>query len=597
MKLNSRAHAHAPTIHRDLFFVGNTSGSPVAALFRIPAALLVPAICSLPAVALAAEGLPPGATQQIEEISRQRVPILPLPATPDFNLRLQTPEKSAVPRAVEELVFEIKGVKVSGNTLFSQTQIDAIFAPAIGPAVTLEVLRNAAEALETRFREKGFFLTRVFVPPQQVKDGVFEVQVIEGYLSAVYVDGAPNDKLRQRIEAITGPLLNKRPIDLATIERALLLINDLPGVIGTSLLRQGADLGASEIVVTVAQLPDSHLVTFNNTGSRTVGPITLGVNSTFFNPFKRAGSLNVGVTAGGDLENIDELQAVTARYSMPIGTNGAIFSFGGLASNAIPGGTIRDLGIRALSQSVSPRLRLPLLRTRPNSVYLDLGLAVNRSRTILAGQVLSFDKTTVAEASVSWAQNGWGNGTTNASIGLFHSLPILDHTKVSAETTGTNVKDEDFFKVNFSLNRIQQTLIKGMSILGQVQGQWTDDRLPTGEYVAFGGVGIARGFDGGASAGDKGIGGLLELRYDSSVSRQPYIGNIQFYAFVDGGKAFLNDPAGTPPPKVTSNGFGMRFPFSTNGFMDIQVANAHQRLDSGNQRDDPRILFSGVLRF
>lgn len=584
-------------MHRDLFFVGNTSGSPVAAPFRIPAALLVPAICSLPAVALAAEGLPPGATQQIEEISRQRVPILPLPATPDFNLRLQTPEKSAVPRAVEELVFEIKGVKVSGNTLFSQTQIDAIFAPAIGPAVTLEVLRNAAEALETRFREKGFFLTRVFVPPQQVKDGVFEVQVIEGYLSAVYVDGAPNDKLRQRIEAITGPLLNKRPIDLATIERALLLINDLPGVIGTSLLRQGADLGASEIVVTVAQLPDSHLVTFNNTGSRTIGPITLGVNSTFFNPFKRAGSLNVGVTAGGDLENIDELQAVTARYSMPIGTNGAIFSFGGLASNAIPGGTIRDLGIRALSQSVSPRLRLPLLRTRPNSVYLDLGLAVNRSRTILAGQVLSFDKTTVAEASVSWAQNGWGNGTTNASIGLFHSLPILDHTKVSAETTGTNVKDEDFFKVNFSLNRIQQTLIKGMSILGQVQGQWTDDRLPTGEYVAFGGVGIARGFDGGASAGDKGIGGLLELRYDSSVSRQPYIGNIQFYAFVDGGKAFLNDPAGTPPPKVTSNGFGMRFPFSTNGFMDIQVANAHQRLDSGNQRDDPRILFSGVLRF
>jgi hemolysin activation/secretion protein len=115
--------------------------------------------------------------------------------------------------------------------------------------------------------------------------------------------------------------------------------------------------------------------------------------------------------------------------------------------------------------------------------------------------------------------------------------------------------------------------------------------------VAFGGIGIARGFDGGASAGDKGIGGLLEVRYDSSISRQPYIGNIQFYAFVDGGKAFLNDPAGTPPPKLSSNGFGMRFPFSTNGFMDLQIANAHQRLDAANQRDDPRILFSGVLRF
>ncbi len=546
---------------------------------------------------LAADPLPTDATQQIEQISRQRVPILPLPATPDFDLRLQTPEKAAVPRAIEELVFEIKGVKVSGNTLFSQDEVDALFQSAVGPAVTLATLREAAEKLEARFREKGFFLTRVFVPPQQVKDGIFEVQVIEGYLSAVYVDGATNDALRQRIEGITGPLLNKRPIDLATIERALLLINDLPGVIGTSLLRQGADLGASEIVVTVAQLPNSHLVTFNNTGSRVVGPLTLGVNSTIYNPFNRTGSLNVGLTGGGDFENIDELQAVNARYSVPVGSNGAIFSFGGLASNAIPGGTIRDLGIRALSQSISPRLRLPLLRTRPNSIYLDLGLAVNRSRTILAGQVLTFDKTTVAEATFSWAQNGWGNGTTNASVSLFHSLPILDHTKVNAETTGTNVKDENFSKIGINLTRIQQTKINGVSLLGQIQGQWTNDRLPTGEYVAFGGAGVARGFDGGASAGDKGIGGLIELRYDSSVSRQPYIGNIQFYAFVDGGKAFLNDSAGTPPPQITSNGFGMRFPFSTNGFMDIQVANAHQRLDSGNQRDDPRFLFSGILRF
>ncbi|MBU3694862.1 MAG: ShlB/FhaC/HecB family hemolysin secretion/activation protein [Rhodocyclaceae bacterium] len=549
--------------------------------------------------AWAADLLPPGATQQIEEISRQRVPVLPLPSTPDFGLRLQAPEKAAVPRAVEELAFEIKGVRVSGNTLFSQAEIDEVFQTATGPAVTLAALREAAEKLEARFRGQGYFLTRVYVPPQQVKDGIFEVQVIEGFLSAVYVDGAPNDALRQRIEAITSPLLNKRPIDLATIERALLLINDLPGVVGTSLLRQGADLGASEIVVTLASLPDSHLLTFNNTGSRTVGPGTIGVNSTFFNPFGRTGSFNVGLTQGGDFTNVDELTAFNFRYSLPVGTQGAIFSFGGLASNALPGGTIRALDIRALSESVSPRLRLPLLRTRPNSIYLDLGLAVNRSRTLLGGNLLTFDKTTVAEATLSWVQNGWGNGTTNASLSLFQSLPLFDYTHFTARegNTKTNVKNEDFFKLGLSLTRIQQTRVPNLSVLAQVQGQWSENRLPVGEYVSYGGVGIGRGFDGGSSSGDKGIGGLLELRYDSSVNRAPYIGNLQFYAFVDGGRAFLNDPAGTAPPKITSNGFGVRFPFSTNGFMDVQVANAHQRFDAANRRDDPRILFSGVLRF
>lgn len=532
----------------------------------------------------------------VQNISRQRVPVLPLPSTPDFGLRLQAPEKSAVPKSVDDLVFEIKGINVDGNTLFSQAEIDRIFAAAIGPAVGLDVLRTAAENLETRFRERGYFLTRVFVPPQQVKDGVFQVQVIEGFLSGVYVDGAPNDALRRRIEKIAAPLLNKRPIDLASIERALLLINDLPGVVGTSLLRQGADLGASEIVVTVAGLPNSHLVTFNNTGSRTVGPLTVGVNSTFYNPFGRSGSLNLGVTQGGDFTNVDELTAFNIRYSVPVGSNGAIFSFGGLASNALPGGTIRALDIRAVSESISPRLRLPLLRTRPNSVYLDLGVALNRSRTLLGGGLLTFDKTTVAETTVSWAQNGWANGTTNASVSLFHSLPVFDQTQVTSSTK-TNVKDEDFYKIGFSLTRIQQTRLPALSVLAQVQGQWTDKRLPTGEYVSFGGSGIGRGFDGGASSGDKGIGGLIEIRYDSPFKREPWFGPVQFYAFYDGGRSFLNDPQGTAPPKITSEGFGMRFPFASNGFMDVQVANGNEPFNGANLRGNPRMLFSGMLRF
>ena len=557
------------------------------------------ALLALPASAAPGDFQPSDVPSSVQDISRQRVPVLPLPSTPDFNLRLQTPEKSAIPRAVEELLFEIKAVRVSGNTLFSQDEIDAVFSSAVGPAVTLAALRDSAEKLESRFRERGYFLTRVFVPPQQVKDGVFEVQVIEGYLSAVYIDGAPNERLRQRIDAITKPLLNKRPIDLATIERALLIINDLPGVIGTSLLRQGADLGASEIVVTLASLPNSHLITFNNTGSRVVGPGTVGVNSTFYNPFGRAGALNVGLTQGGDFTNVDELTAFNFRYSLPVGNDGAIFSFGGLASNALPGGTIRALDIRAVSESVSPRLRLPLLRTRPNSVYLDVGVAVNRSRTIIGGDLLTFDKTTVAEVTLSWVQNGWGNGTTNASVSLFQSLPLFDYTRFTFRegNTQTNVKNEDFFKMGLSLTRIQQTRIPKLSILGQVQGQWSENRLPTGEFVSYGGVGIGRGFDGGASSGDKGIGGLLEVRYDSSINRQPYIGNIQFYAFVDGGRAFLNDPQGTPPAKISSNGFGMRFPFGSNGFLDVQVANAHQEFAGANLRDNPRFLFSGLLRF
>lgn len=549
--------------------------------------------------AFAGAVVPPAATQQTDEIARQRAPVLPLPSTPDFGLRLQAPERSAVPKAVDDLSFTVTAVRVEGSTLFGQDEIDRIFATAIGPAVTLSALRDAAQGLEDLYRERGYFLTRVFLPPQQVKDGTFQVQVIEGFLSAVFIDGAPSETLRRRIEAIAQPLVGKRPIDLKSIERALLTINDLPGVLGTSLLRQGAELGASEIVVSVSSLPDSHILTMNNTGPNTVGPLSVGINSTFNNPFNRVGSLALGLTGAGDLEQFDELQAINARYSMPLGSTGMIFSLGGLGSHAKPGASIRALGVEAVSWSVSPRLRMPLLRTRPNSLFLDMGVAVNRSRTTLADDLLTFDKTTVGEMSLSWLQNGWGNGTTTATVSAFHALPVLSRSRSGEATVTVPDFDDRFFKLTWNLSRIQQTPWSRVSLLGQVVGQWTNDKLPSGELSAFGGVLIGKGFDGGSITGDKGLGGLLEVRYDSNVKWEPYIGNVQFYAFVDGAvtKTLRSENVEAATRNLHSTGLGARFAVGSRGFLDLQVANADKPFPGADQRHNPRFLFSGVVRF
>eukprot|EP01041_Mallomonas_annulata_P028626 gene28626-50499_t len=56
---------------------------------------------------------------------------------------------------------------------------DALFAPLLNKKVGLSAIRDAASALEAKYRERGFFLVRVFIPPQQVNAGIFKVQVIE----------------------------------------------------------------------------------------------------------------------------------------------------------------------------------------------------------------------------------------------------------------------------------------------------------------------------------------------------------------------------------------------------------------------------------
>ena len=533
-------------------------------------------------------------TRQLEELSRQRVPGIPLPRSPQFDLRLQATEKSGAPKSVDELVFDVLSVRVTGNTVFPDREVDAIFADAVGAGITLEALRNRADALQQAFRQRGYFLTRVFIPPQQVRDGIFEVQVIEGFISAVYIDGDASDDLRHRVESLTRRLTATRPVKLSSIERSLLTVNDLPGVSAVSVLRQGAERGATEIVISVKALPDSKNLSLNNTGSLSVGPDTLALNANYNSPFGRLGALSLGASAGGDPGNVNELKGLTARYVFPLGPTGALASVGGLLFYAQPGASLRALEIGSLSASASLRLHQPIQRSRVSSVYIDLGVAVNRSRTTLSGQRIGLDKSTVGEATLSWQQDGPSSASTSASLSAFRGLPLLDRSKGTDALVSTPGFNPDFLKFAVTAQRTQPLPLEGLSVLAAVQGQWSDDVLPAAEQVSFGGPGIGRGYDPGAQSGVRGIGGGLELRCDCLVGRGQAIGPTQLYAFVDGGLVWVRGAPDQPSERSSlgSFGAGVRVPLMGRSILDLQVAKALRRLDGDNQRSNPRTLFS-----
>lgn len=537
---------------------------------------------------------PADVARQLEELARQRVPGVPLRKSPQFDLRLLAPEKSGAPKSVDDLTFDVVRVRVTGNSVFTDQEVDAIFAGAVGSGITLEALRSRADTLQQAFRQRGYFLTRVFIPPQQVRDGIFEVQVIEGFISAVYIDGAASDDLRRRVESLTARLTTKGPVQLSSIERSLLAVNDLPGVGAVSLLRQGTERGATEIVVSLTVLPGSKSLSVNNTGSLSVGPETVALSANYNSPFGRVGALSLGASVGGDPGNVNELKGVTARYVFPLGPTGALASVGGLLFYAQPGASLRALEIGSLSGSASLRVHQPIRRSRASSVYVDLGVALNRSRTTLSGQRIGLDKSTVGEATLSWQRDGPSSASTSASLSAFRGLPGLDRSKGTDALVSTPGFNPDFLKVAVTAQRTQSLPLEGLSFLAAVQGQWSDDVLPAAEQVSFGGPGIGRGYDPGAQSGVRGIGGGLELRCDCLAGLGQAIGPAQLYAFVDGGLVWSRSGPDQPYERssLASVGAGVRVPLLGLSFLDLQFAKALRQLDGDNQRSDPRALFS-----
>ena len=355
------------------------------------------------------------------EISRQRIQPLPLPETP-LQLRIQNPEKASVPKAVDEIEFSITRIKVTGATHFPEERWRAIFAPLEGQKIVLSDLRDAASKLEDLYRAEGFFLTRVFIAPQEVRDGTLEVQVVEGFLANAFVQ-APNDPSRKLTQAMITPVLDQRPVRFLDLEQRLLLLNDIPGMAVTSVLRPGGTLGSSDILLTAVKPPRTAFAAVDNSGSDVVGPINYSIGTTIFQPFGRPGALDMSLAMSG--EGFRELQAISGRYATPLGNDGVVGSIGALVAHAAPGGPIRDLDVQSLSGSLSASLRVPLLRSRANSIYLDAGMTLNRSFVKALGTEINDDRSTVASLGLQWRQIGWLAGDMTFGVNLLHGVDLF----------------------------------------------------------------------------------------------------------------------------------------------------------------------------
>lgn len=523
----------------------------------------------------------------------------PLPSSvPKIDLRILSPEKAAIPKAVDEIEFDFNGIDVEGLTYFPRQVADNLFAPLVNKKVSLSTIREAAAALEEKYRERGFFLARVFIPPQQVKNGVFKIRVVEGYVSQVLVEGQ-DARVNALVESYASRLSAVRPLDLGSLERVLLLINDIPGIGGTAVLRPGAELGSSELMITVAAQANSHVALINNTGSVTTGPYSMSYIGTFQQIADTMGQLSFGVTATGTPQtNFEGVRSLNARYTQAVGSRGLLASFGATRSLAKPGDYLASLELVSNAYTFGPKLRYPLQRSRASSIYLDAGLTVNSSETTIAGAPLTADKSTVADFTANWTLNGWLNGVQTLGLGVSQGVGVFGAMGANAALPSVSGFEPQFIKYTLSFNRTQ-ALPKNFSLRLQALGQTTPDKLLVGEQITFGSSTLGRGFTPAIISGDRGLGGLLELRYDLAIAPNAVISNPQLYVSRDwaGTRILASSSVAASSASISSMSAGVRFQLASKTQVDLRLATVQQAIDTNDINRNNKVYVEIVTLF
>jgi hemolysin activation/secretion protein len=204
-----------PNQGRETEFAALARRSSVAALLLIGAVgASAPALAQAPAVV---NPVPQGSP----------VPRILPPAPPAVGPGTVITPPSPPAAEVPNQPVRVSDVEVEGVTAYPQPEITQLTAGLIGPAVPLPQIDAARQAILQRYRADGYVLTTVSAKLEA--NGRLRFVVTEGRIASVKLDGDIGPAGTQVLRFLIR-LTEKQPIDSVTLERYLLLAQDVPGV-------------------------------------------------------------------------------------------------------------------------------------------------------------------------------------------------------------------------------------------------------------------------------------------------------------------------------------------------------------------------------
>ena len=238
-----------------------------------------------------------------------------------------------LPDSLKSIRVTLQRVRVEGSSVLPaavlQSRTEAYTGREIGGG---DILQLASE-LTAMYRNAGYILSLVLVPPQSLADGTLTLQVVEGYISGVTVQAGEDVSVsvREALARIGRQITASRPLDAVVLERYLLIANDFPGIELRSILSPSRALGAADLTLVASVRKIEGFASVDNYGSKYLGP----------------GQLLAGVTGNQLLGVNDQWRAIA------VGTGDREMAYGQLSYSQV----VNTEGLRLSAAASRARIR------------------------------------------------------------------------------------------------------------------------------------------------------------------------------------------------------------------------------------------------
>ena len=519
------------------------------------------------------------------------------PSPPPAPARPTSPPSPAAPSAGSQdlAVAQLRGVVfvkddghivVRTQSLPAGVQVAAVNLPVLGDAflarfdsdigkpLTFARLAEIRRAVIERFRAAGQPLVDVYVPEQDVSDGVVRIAVTEFHVGHVTARGNRYFSDAQLVREM--PLQSGGPVFESDVATGLALLNANPYRRVDVVYSPGQATNATDVILqTQDRLPLRFNVGYDNAGVQQLGRDRFFAGIDYGNLFGLDQQIAYQYTASNDLlggnppidgrPNRPRFQAHSFSYSAPLPWFDRVEFFGVYAqSTPRLDNSFDQTGVSAQFSARYDR-HLPLIDGWQQQ--LQFGYDFKRSNNDLEfGGVQVFNANThVHQFLVAYdATKSDALGQTHGNVALIGSPGHLDGNNSDEAFQTTRSGATARYGYLQLLAQRDLTLGAGFSLSTRGRFQWTPNTLLPSEEMGLGGDDTLRGYAPYTVQGDRGWNVQTEVRTPAIAFFGETGPAFQPFVFLDVGHVWnkIDQPGELQAGMLSSVGAGLRFQWS-----------------------------------
>jgi len=509
-----------------------------------------------------------------------------------------------------ELHFDIHEIQIRGNSLLPDQALGDVTSVFTGPGKTAADVEKARLAVEKTYREWGYPTVLVNIPDQNASDGVILLDVVEGRIRHVRING--NRFFTMGKIARDLPIFAPGEIlYLPDAKKQLNKINMNPDLKVKPVLIPGKEPGTVDVELNVSdKLPLHGSLELNNRSSHNTSELRVNGVIHYDNLWQKEHSLSVQFQTAP--KEPDEAQALSLSYLIhaPWNYNHLVAAYGVFSDSQVAFG--EGFMVKGKGHMGGLRYVMPLKGSEVFTHNVTLGIDYKKFKDVLffGGADATTDVTPVSYVPLSFVyqaarMNTDSKITCNAGLTLVPrgmAMDVAEYENKRFKARGNPV----ILKAGMEY---AAGLPHGFGLNIKIDGQITDQPLVANEQYSAGGMESVRGYKESEESGDNAVFGSFEIatpewvRFfgsDTNEGETPSPSRYKFrpYAFYD--LAYLSNrtllAVEDQPGMIQATGLGFRGYLTRYFVYECDWGLALNRTDKTEARDS-RVYFRAKWAF